>query len=126
MAYLLDTHIFLWWAEDSSQLSRGIRCLLADPGNVIHISAASAWEISVKRALSRIQIRDDEVRFAIAENGFRTLTITIDHALRAGALPAHHRDPFDRMLIAQALLADLTLITADRSLSAYEVDFLWA
>ncbi len=124
MSLLLDTHAFLWWVTDSSDLSRRAREAIADPGTPVFVSAASAWEISIKRSLGRIDITDQDVANGIAESGFLELAISARHALKAGGLPDHHRDPFDRMLVAQSQVEGLTLITRDRALAAYEVPIL--
>ncbi len=89
------------------------------------VSSASAWEVAIKQALGRLELPD---RFAagVEDSGFEPLVVTFDHAERAGALPAHHRDPFDRMLVAQAAAERLMIVTHDRRFGAYEVDILWA
>jgi PIN domain nuclease of toxin-antitoxin system len=116
---LLDTHVLLWWLDDS-HLSPALRKMIADPDNDVAISAASVWEISIKRALNKLSV-PDALDVQIAAEGFTPLAITVRHALAAGALPRHHDDPFDRMLVAQAKLEDLTLVTADGRFSAYDV-----
>jgi PIN domain nuclease of toxin-antitoxin system len=121
---LLDTHVFLWWREASPRLSPEARDAIA-AAPVVFVSAASAWEAAIKQALGRLRLPD---RFAagVEESGFEQLAVTFDHAERAGALPPHHADPFDRMLVAQALAEDLTLVTRDRRLEPYAADVLWA
>ncbi len=125
MGYLLDTHILLWWLTDHPRLGGETRAVLENPAHMIHVSAASAWEISIKRALGRITIEDEVFSAGLSENGFHPLAIAMRHALAAGALPPHHRDPFDRMLIAQANVEELTLVTGDRTLTAYDGAFMW-
>lgn len=125
MAYLLDTHILLWWLMDDPRLVGEARSALENPRSLVHVSAASAWEISIKRALGRIAIEDEVFETGLAANGFHPLPITLPHALAAGALPPHHRDPFDRMLVAQAHVEELILITGDRILAAYDGAFMW-
>lgn len=123
MNLLLDTHVLLWWLSDDPQLRPEIREAVRDPGNVVLVSAASAWEVSVKQALGKLDAPDD-LEDAIETAYLQPLPITLGHALRAGALPKHHDDPFDRMLVAQAQLERLLLTTADRRLAAYDVAVL--
>ncbi len=126
MSLLLDTHVFLWWIGESGRLTQAARDAIADPGAQVYLSAASAWEISIKRALGRIDMRDEEFQYGMRESGFVELPVTSLHGLAAGALPNHHRDPFDRMLVAQAQAEGLRLVTRDRTLEPYGVDILWA
>jgi PIN domain nuclease of toxin-antitoxin system len=121
---LLDTHVFLWWRAASPRLAPDARDAIA-AADVVFVSAASAWEAAIKQALGRLRLPD---RFAagVEESGFEQLVVTFDHAERAGTLPPHHADPFDRMLVAQALAEGLTLVTHDRRLEPYEADILWA
>ncbi len=92
---------------------------------MVYLSAVSAWEISIKRALGRLDLRDEEFLYGLRESGFTELSVTVEHSLAAGNLPLHHRDPFDRMLIAQATTEGLRLVTHDRTLSAYDVSTFW-
>lgn len=123
MKVLLDTHIVLWWLAGDPALPAKARGVIADPDTVVAVSAASAWEIAIKRAKGRLEVPDD-FGGALRENAFDSLAITVEHALAAGALPDHHADPFDRMLVAQAQLEDLTLVTVDHRFSDYAVDVL--
>ncbi len=125
MSLLLDTHVFLWWIGAPARLSHEVRAAIADPGTLVHVSAASAWEISIKRALGRIDLRDEEFSYGMRESGFAELTVTAEHGLAAGALLLHHRDPFDRMLVAQATSEGMRLVTRDRAIAAYGVETLW-
>lgn len=120
---LLDTHVFLWWREASPRLTLDVREVIAG-ADAVFVSAASAWEAAIKQALGRLRIPD---RFAVGveESGFQQLVVSFDHAERAGALPPHHRDPFDRMLVAQALAERLTLVTHDRRFEPYGARVLW-
>jgi PIN domain nuclease of toxin-antitoxin system len=122
---LLDTAVLLWWLDDNRRLRPPARDAIADEANLVVVSAASAWEISIKAALGKLRVPDDLID-VLDQNGFSTLTIDIAHVLRAGSLPRHHSDPFDRMLIAQAMLEELVLVTADERLSAYPVEILAA
>jgi PIN domain nuclease of toxin-antitoxin system len=123
---LLDTHVFLWWDRQDNHLNPDTRALIADPGNRIFVSAASVWEITIKRRLGKLDMRGSAVA-AIGNNGFHELPILPIDAERAGALPWRHNDPFDRMLIAQAKRLTFTLATADAAIRAYDgVALLWA
>jgi PIN domain nuclease of toxin-antitoxin system len=115
---LLDTHALLWWLAEDETLSTKARQVIASPKTTVYVSAASAWEIAIKKAIGKLQAPDDLVA-ALSANRFQHLPVTIEHALYAGALPRHHDDPFDRMLVAQALLEKLTIITRDKSIPAY-------
>lgn len=119
MRVLLDTHILLWWLADDRKLVQNARDIIANPGNDILVSSASAWEISIKTALGRLEIELDDIEEAIARNGFGTLPISFRHALTVGRLPEIHRDPFDRMLVAQASVEELRLLTHDRVFERY-------
>ena len=118
MKVLLDTHALLWWLAEDETLSTKARQVIASPKTTVYVSAASAWEIAIKKAIGKLQAPDDLVA-ALSANRFQHLSVTIEHALYAGALPRHHDDPFDRMLVAQALLEKLTIITRDKSIPAY-------
>jgi PIN domain nuclease of toxin-antitoxin system len=125
---LLDTHVFLWWVADARQLSKPARECMADGQNTLYWSAASSWEVAIKVALGRLKLPKPPERFIpneLAKNRVESLPIVDAHALKAGLLPHHHRDPFDRMLVAQAQLEGLMLLTNDPSLSRYEVSIVW-
>jgi PIN domain nuclease of toxin-antitoxin system len=124
MDLLLDSHVFLWWDSNDARLAAELRRAIVDPGNRILLSAASVWEIGVKRALGKLEFRGTIVK-AIAANGFEELPITALHAERAAALPDHHRDPFDRMLVAQSLCESCVLATRDRAFAEYGIPCLW-
>jgi PIN domain nuclease of toxin-antitoxin system len=123
MNLLLDSHAFLWWCADSPTLGQAARDAIAAPANRVHLSAASVWEIGIKAALGRLDIPEPPSR-AAARNGFSPLAITFAHAEAAAALPPHHRDPFDRLLIAQAMGEGLVLVTRDAVFGAYGVAVL--
>lgn len=122
MKLLLDTHILLWWLADDP-LPRPASDAIADGETVVAVSAASAWEIAIKKAAGRLEAPDDLLA-AIDVNNFDAVPITAAHALAAGALPPHHTDPFDRMLIAQARAEGFAVVTVDRRFSDYDVELL--
>ena len=123
MDLLLDTHVFIWWNVDHTRLGEGVRAAVADPENRIVVSAASVWEISIKRMIGKLAFHHDTLN-AITGGGFEALVITPAHADAAGSLPLHHNDPFDRLLIAQARHEGLVLVTQDRQLLSYGVPLL--
>lgn len=121
MRLLLDTHMLLWATATPERLSERLRLALAMPGNTVLVSAATVWEIAIKRALGRIVFPLEELDSVLARADFDDLPITAAHAVAAGGLPRHHADPFDRMLIAQARVEDLTLVSEDAAFGAYDV-----
>lgn len=125
MRLLLDTHALLWWLADDPTMSPRSRRAIADQRNVVLVSAASAWEIAINRALGRLDAPED-LAGALEESGLQPLSITVEHAVAAGTLPAHHADPFDRMLVAQAQLESLVVVTRDERIGLYEVSVLVA
>ena len=128
MRLLLDTHTFLWWLIDSPRLSESARRDIAIETNEVLVSAATAWEITTKHRLGKLPSAEAvalDVAGAIVSQGFNELSITVDDAARAGALPGHHRDPFDRMLIAQALSSNLVLVSNEPLFDQYGVRRLW-
>lgn len=121
---LLDSHVLLWYLDTVPELSAQIRTRIDTEPQVL-VSVASVWELRIKQALGKLTMPDDmEAQLTAAR--FDVLPITLAHALAAGALPPHHRDPFDRMLVAQARLEGLTLVTHDARLRPYDVPVLWA
>ncbi len=126
MSLLLDTHVLLWWLEDSLRLGAAARDAIADPGAPVYVSAASAWEISIKRVRGGIDLSDEDFSLGMRDSGFSELPITAEHGLNAGTLPLLHRDPFDRLLGAQARIEKLKRVTRDKTLEPYDVDILWA
>ena len=119
MQLLLDTHILLWWLSDDRKLAKGAREIIANPNNDVLVSSASVWEISIKTGLGRLEIELDDLEDAILKNGFRPLPIGLRHAVTAGRLPTVHRDPFDRMLVAQARVEELRVISHDQVFERY-------
>jgi PIN domain nuclease of toxin-antitoxin system len=125
---LLDTQAFLWWAKDAPALTKKARAAISPPAAEIYVSAASAWEITTKHRIGRLPGAASvaaDVLFTILDNGFEPLAISVAHAQRAGALAGAHRDPFDRMLAAQALIDGLTVVTNDKAFAAFGVRTLW-
>jgi len=122
---LLDTHVLIWWLADDPSLGEEARAGISDPGSSVFVSAATVWEVSIKQALGKLEAPSDLVR-QIELNRFEPLSITVTHAYAAGALPRHHEDPFDRMLVAQAIKEGLTLLSGDPRMSRYGVEILAA
>ena len=125
MILLLDAHTVLWWLADDSTLDTSARATIADPANDVLVSAASVWEIEIKRALGKLDAPIGLVD-ALDVTGFDVLPVTGRDAERAGSLPAHHRDPFDRMLVAQADRVGAIVVSRDPVFAAYGVDVLTA
>jgi len=126
---LLDTHTFLWWvSERGARLSDRARELLSDGANEGSLSIASIWELAIKASAGRIVLPDIAERYVpdrVRHHGFEVLSIELPHAFRAGTLPRIHGDPFDRMLIAQAQIEGLPILTADPAISRYDVETIW-
>ncbi|GGX22447.1 type II toxin-antitoxin system VapC family toxin [Streptomyces chryseus] len=124
MKLLLDTHVVLWWLNASPELSTGLRDLLRTEPEV-YISAATPWEIAIKHSLGKLDGTGNLAERA-RDLQFTPLPITAAHGVRAGRLPSHHQDPFDRILVAQAQMEDLTLVTRDKSIPQYDVQVMAA
>jgi len=122
---LLDTHAFLWWLADAPQLGELARKAIGDERNDVFVSAATGWEVAIKRAAGKLQAPDN-LDAMVEDSGFSHLPITFFHGEQAGALPMHHRDPFDRMLIAQAQAEGLIIVTKDPYIPRYGVRTLAA
>jgi PIN domain nuclease of toxin-antitoxin system len=125
---LLDTPAFLWWIGDDARLSAPSREAIADPGNEVSFSVASAWELAIKTGLGRFEPDGDLGPFLedqIQRNAFRVLPVKLEHAVSVSSLPAHHRDPFDRLLVAQAAAEGMTLVSRDPQLRKYDAPTLW-
>ena len=121
MKLLLDTHALLWWLADDRQLGQRARELVADPGNDVLISMVSLWEIAVKTRIGKLEADIRRITDAVQQDGFTRLDIGITHLLTLAGLPLHHRDPFDHLLIAQAITEDATFISEDRNAARYPV-----
>ena len=128
MRLLLDTHAFLWWVDDDKRLSRNARTAIADRTNECLVSVASCWEIAIKVSLGKLALGSSVDRFLpaqMAANGFHLLAIEFAHTARVSHLTFHHRDPFDRLLAAQALVDDLSVVSRDRIFRRYGVKRVW-
>ena len=127
MEALLDTHVVLWWFDNAPKISKRAAAILASPENALYVSAAVAWEIAIKVNAGKLRSAEliADVSGFLAREGWNELPITLDHAVRAGLLPLHHRDPFDRLLVAQAQALNLPILSADRGLDEYDVRRVW-
>jgi PIN domain nuclease of toxin-antitoxin system len=128
MKYLLDTHAFLWFVLDDKRISTTAKSIIEDSKNTIYFSAASAWEMAIKTKLARLKIIGDFESFIIDQlstNSFVPLSITISHSLYTERLPQIHKDPFDRIIIAQSKLENLALISRDKTIGKYKVALVW-
>jgi len=125
MNLLLDTHVLLWWLDADPTLSEKATSMIADGNNLVFVSAAVIWEIRIKQALGKLEIPSN-FRRVLDRQPFEMLAITADHANAVGDLPAHHRDPFDRMLIAQATVERLTMVTRDTIIREYKIPIIKA
>ncbi|HET8930127.1 MAG TPA: type II toxin-antitoxin system VapC family toxin [Acidimicrobiales bacterium] len=124
MRLLLDTHALIWAARDPGRLSARAAAAIRDQDNDVWVSAASGWEIAIKRARGRLNFPDPD-REMLGQLGMTELSIALVHGAEVARLPDHHRDPFDRMLIAQARVEQLSLVSADGAIAAYDVEVCW-
>ena len=128
MKVLLDTHTFLWWIANDSQLSERARTVIEDADHQLFLSAASGWEIAIKTRIGKLKLADDLQGFVSEQlriNAIQVLPIQMAHALQMATLPDHHRDPFDRMLVAQSQLEQLPILTIDPQIAKYSVTVIW-
>lgn len=128
MRLLLDTHAYLWWLAGDCSLPRRVRGLIDDVESHVLVSAASAWEIATKHRLGRLPGAAaivSDIEASVRHQGFEPLPVTMRHGQRAGSLPGHHRDPFDRMVIAQAILEDCVVVSNESVFDSYGVGRLW-
>lgn len=128
MKALLDTHVFLWWITGDPRLSARAREVIGNGENEIFLSAASGWEMAIKAKLGKLHLPGDPVSFVaeqMAANGFDGLPVQMSHALSVYTLPPYHHDPFDRLLVVQAKLENLRLLTADPQITRYPVEIIW-
>jgi PIN domain nuclease of toxin-antitoxin system len=129
LRYLLDTGVWLWSVGEPSRISRKARDVLADVSQEMFLSAVTSWEVAIKAASGKLQLPEPPDLYVprrMAAQGLRPLAVSHQHALAVFGLPAHHRDPFDRLLIAQAKVEEMTVISADRMFERYRVQLLWA
>ncbi|MBD2199907.1 MULTISPECIES: type II toxin-antitoxin system VapC family toxin [Calothrix] len=128
MNVLFDTHTFLWWITDSSQLSSRVRAIISDGNNKLFFSAASAWEIAIKAQLGKLVLPKIPEQFIFEQlltNSIESLPIQLNHAVGVYHLPNHHKDPFDRILISQSRFENLPILTLDPLISQYDVNVIW-
>jgi PIN domain nuclease of toxin-antitoxin system len=125
MKLLLDTHVYLWWLLEDRRLIRKVRHTISGRRTTVYISAVNIWEATIKVGLGRLELQGQDLTAEILANGFLELPVSAQHAQAVGQLPLHHRDPFDRLLIAQAHCEGLTLVTHDKAFAAYGNVVLW-
>jgi PIN domain nuclease of toxin-antitoxin system len=128
MNLLLDTHAFLWWVTDNPQLSPIVRSIIIDPSNTIYFSVISAWEIIIKYQTGKLTLPETATTYIssrLAANNFSTLPVEMSHVLKVASLPNHHRDPFDRLLIAQSQVQQISIATVDTLIRQYPVATIW-
>ncbi|MBI3986437.1 MAG: type II toxin-antitoxin system VapC family toxin [Lentisphaerae bacterium] len=127
MRLLLDTHCWLWWVAEPERLRKAVRKLIADRHNTILLSAASSWEIAIKYAMGKLPLPEPPEEFVpkrMVRDAMTALPVEHIHALHVASLPAHHRDPFDRLLVAQAQVERIPILTVDRQLERYDVEIV--
>jgi PIN domain nuclease of toxin-antitoxin system len=128
MKLLVDTHAFLWWAEGAPALGKKAEVALSDARNHAYLSIVSCWELAIKLGLGKLRVDESLEQFIpkqLALNGFKLLGLEIPHVARLASLPFRHRDPFDRLLVAQAIEERLTIVTAERAFRKYDVSVVW-
>lgn len=128
MKVLLDTQAFLWIIADGERLSSRARQVFLDQNNMLYFSAVSLWEISIKYSLGKLELAPDwpvSIRREMQSNTIQWLPVEMEHCVQVSQLPFHHRDPFDRMLVAQALVEDMTLLSSDHQMKAYAARCIW-
>ena len=128
MRLLLDTHAFIWWASQSAKLPAAVRAECSDPANTLLLSVISVWEMQIKIQLGKLKVSrplPDLVEHHMRVNGMQILPVSLEHVLALETLPAYHKDPFDRLLIAQATVEDLFLVSGDPVFSSYQIKLLW-
>jgi PIN domain nuclease of toxin-antitoxin system len=128
MNLLLDTHTFVWWRDDSDKLSKTAYDAISAQENEVFLSVVVAWELQIKIALNKFELKwslEKAIEVEQLENGFQILPVELAHALYLENMPLHHKDPFDRLLISQAIVEDFTLISSDRRFGDYGVNLIW-
>ncbi len=121
MKYLLDTHVLLWWLNDDQRMGRVTRAAIADPSNDVFVSVASLWELTIKQRIGKITADVAHVASGLPNFGFTMLGVTVEHLSALRDLPSHHRDPFDLLLITQAITEDATFVSEDQVIGRYPV-----
>ena len=124
MKYLLDTHVLIWFAEDNKKLSKDFKDIISNQNNIIFVSVASVWETVIKLQLKKMKLKSS-IREIIKEYEFEIVNIKMEHVLELQKLPNIHKDPFDRLLISQAIVENMTLVSADTKFPKYQVNLLW-
>ncbi len=125
MKLLLDTHVYLWWLLEDRRLIRKVHQTISSRRTTVYVSAVNIWEATIKAGLGRLELQGQDLTTEIVANGFVELPVSAQHAQAVGQLPLHHRDPFDRLLIAQAHCEGLTMVTHDTALAPYGIAVLW-
>lgn len=128
MNLLLDSHTFIWWRDDPDKLSPIAFSEISNPKNDIFLSVVTVWELQIKIALNKFSVRgrlEKAVKDEQKNNGFQILPVKLSHALYIENLPLHHKDPFDRLLISQAIIENMNLVSADANFADYQVNLLW-
>jgi PIN domain nuclease of toxin-antitoxin system len=125
MKLLLDTHVLIWWLEDPTQVAVHVREAVSRPENHVLVSAVSAWEIAIKRSIGKLNVPQD-LEIVVPGSGFEWLPVTAKHAIATESLPPIHRDPFDRLLVAQAIVEEATIVTRDANMPKYAVPSILA
>ncbi len=125
MNCLLDTHVLIWWLDDSAELSSSVRNIISNPENNIVVSHVSYWKIAIKVSIGRLVFPLNTLDAELQNNGFELLTINTAHIIQSTSLPMHHRDPFDRMLVTQAKINKLSLITKNHQIQKYDLSWFW-
>jgi PIN domain nuclease of toxin-antitoxin system len=128
MRAILDTHACLWWITNNPQLSQPIRDIISNPNNTLYLSVASSWEIIIKSNIGKLPLPEPPTQFiqaCLSANRFESMAISLAHVLQVDTLPNHHKDPFDRILIAQAQVEDMPILTIDHLIAQYPVKTIW-
>ncbi len=127
MNFLLDTHTLIWYITDDRKLPKKIRAIIDEPDHICFVSLASYWEMAIKNSLGRLDFKKPIAKIfeIVDQSGFEILPLNIAHILRATSLPFHHHDPFDRMIIGQAIVEELTILTKDEKFPPYPVSLIW-
>jgi PIN domain nuclease of toxin-antitoxin system len=126
--YLLDTHTLIWWVDNSDKISPKVRKILSNASNICYFSLASSWEMSIKSSIGKLKLSVSVCDYVVQHlslNDFKQLNITLNHVTAVESLPWHHRDPFDRLLLAQAIQEKLVILSADKMFDRYDIKRIW-